>query len=112
METPLPSNEALVAFSEALPWQEIEQQKERFYHEIRRLALEGVSGTRSPSIISQKLSGHNCQKLTLRPADEGGCSANLFGGKPTASAVRPRQCCQRALSSAVNPCWTASLPMT
>lgn len=42
METPLPSNEALVAFSQALPWTAIERQKERFIHEIRRLAHTGA----------------------------------------------------------------------
>ena len=45
MDTRLPSNEALIAFNEALPWQEIEQQKERFYHEIRRLARAGENDT-------------------------------------------------------------------
>jgi hypothetical protein len=40
MESPLPSNEALMAYSEALPWEEIERQKTIFNHEIRRLVLE------------------------------------------------------------------------
>lgn len=40
MESPLPSNEALAAFSDTLPWETIEQQKEAFNQEIRRLSLD------------------------------------------------------------------------
>lgn len=39
VDSPLPSNDALVAYSEALPWDEIEEQKERFNQELRRLSL-------------------------------------------------------------------------
>ncbi len=42
MDTPLPSNEALVAYSNALPWRDIEQQKLQFTAEIRHLIVDGL----------------------------------------------------------------------
>lgn len=42
IDNPLPSNEALIAYSDSLPWEEIERQKEQFNHEIRRLSFEGT----------------------------------------------------------------------
>ena len=44
METPLPSNQALLAYSQALPWNKIEQQKELFIQAARRLAVDEVQG--------------------------------------------------------------------
>lgn len=41
IDSPLPSNETLVAYSDALPWETIEQQKELFNQEIQRLCFEG-----------------------------------------------------------------------
>ncbi len=42
VDSPLPSNDALIAYSQALPWDEIETQKERFNQEIRRLSLNST----------------------------------------------------------------------
>lgn len=38
MQTPLPSNETLIEFSEAVPWQVIDEQKKRFNDVIRQIA--------------------------------------------------------------------------
>jgi hypothetical protein len=38
VDIPLPSNEELVAFSEAISWQEIEQQKQKFNQAVKELA--------------------------------------------------------------------------
>ncbi len=40
MDTPLPSNETLLEFSAAIPWQEIERQKRKFNEEIKRIAAD------------------------------------------------------------------------
>ena len=45
MDTPLPSNEALETYSNALPWQTIEQQKVQFTAEIRRLIVNKQTDT-------------------------------------------------------------------
>ena len=41
---PLPSNDTLLAFSEALPWQEVERQKRQFNHALKELAGKVGSG--------------------------------------------------------------------
>ena len=45
MDTPLPSNEDLIEFSTAVPWDVIEQQKRRFYKALPQLAENGQSNT-------------------------------------------------------------------
>ena len=45
MDTPLPANEALVAYSNDLPWREIEQQKLQFTSEIRHLIVDSQADT-------------------------------------------------------------------
>ncbi|RMG72156.1 MAG: hypothetical protein D6711_13465 [Chloroflexi bacterium] len=40
MDTPLPSNEALIAFSEAIPWQQIEEEKRKFNALLKEIASE------------------------------------------------------------------------
>lgn len=40
MQSPLPSNETLLQFSSAIPWQEIEQHKRKFNQAIRELAKD------------------------------------------------------------------------
>jgi len=55
IDSPLPSNEALIAYSDALPWEEIERQKEQFNHEIRRLSFEGTSDTLPLDQLSEAL---------------------------------------------------------
>lgn len=41
METPLPSNDVLLAFSADAPWQEIEQRRQRFNDALKTLAAQG-----------------------------------------------------------------------
>ncbi len=41
MQTPLPSNQTLIEFSEAVPWQVIDEQKKRFNDIIRQIAASG-----------------------------------------------------------------------
>lgn len=40
MNTPLPSNETIIAYSEAVPWQDIEKQKRKFNAKLKQLAGE------------------------------------------------------------------------
>lgn len=42
MDSPLPSNEDLVAFSEAIPWQQIEEEKRKFNALLKEIASEST----------------------------------------------------------------------
>ncbi|MBZ0303530.1 MAG: hypothetical protein K8J31_27575 [Anaerolineae bacterium] len=53
MDNSLPSNEILAAYSEALPWETIEGQKERFNQEIRRLAMNHAGDVLDLEQLSQ-----------------------------------------------------------
>jgi hypothetical protein len=44
MQTPLPSNETLVEFSSAVPWQTIEEHKRRFNEVVKSIAAGGEDG--------------------------------------------------------------------
>jgi hypothetical protein len=44
MQTPLPSNETLIEFSSAIPWQMIEDQKRRFNEVLKAIATSGEDG--------------------------------------------------------------------
>lgn len=61
MESSLPSNEMLIAYSEALPWQEIERYKEVFNHELRRLSYDGADDTLPVEQLSELMG------VTVRP---------------------------------------------
>lgn len=43
MDTPLPSNETLIEFSSAIPWQKIEEQKRKFNDAVKDLASSGTN---------------------------------------------------------------------
>lgn len=44
MDSPLPSNEHLIEYSNAIPWQDIENQKRKFNQAIKALIAEGHNG--------------------------------------------------------------------
>ncbi len=55
METPLPSNDALIAYSRALPWEEVERLKLGFIQEIRHMIVDGHTGPPSMARLSETL---------------------------------------------------------
>ncbi|RMG80161.1 MAG: hypothetical protein D6712_18500, partial [Chloroflexi bacterium] len=44
MDTPLPSNDALLEFSESAPWREIEQQKRRLNERLKQILKDDPDG--------------------------------------------------------------------
>jgi hypothetical protein len=52
MENPLPSNQELIEYSDAVPWQEIERQKRLFYQQLPQLAANGKVHTLPLETIS------------------------------------------------------------
>jgi len=55
MSTPLPSNETLLDFSQAIPWQKIEETKRTFNEAVRTLAAQGEAGALPLADLSAKL---------------------------------------------------------
>ena len=53
MQSPLPTNDDLTAFSQAIPWQDIEQQKRRFNEKINQLAESIIDDTLPLDELSQ-----------------------------------------------------------
>jgi hypothetical protein len=55
MSTPLPSNDTLLDFSQAVPWQKIEDTKRTFNEAVRTMAGEGHSSALPLDVLSEKL---------------------------------------------------------
>lgn len=55
MITPLPSNETLLDFSQAIPWQKIEDTKRTFNEAVRTMAAQGEAGALPLADLSAKI---------------------------------------------------------
>jgi hypothetical protein len=74
MHTPLPSNETLIQFSSAIPWQLIEDQKRKFNEVIKRIAASGDDDELSLDQISEAV---GAEVTTYYPPSPSG-GANVF----------------------------------
>lgn len=85
MDTPLPTNEALVAYSQSLPWDTVESYRERFIAAIRRLVVEGHNGPPPLDLLSDALGtpvriyypDHRAEQAQVYLAEHGGVECML-----------------------------------
>lgn len=74
METPLPSNATLTQFSQAVPWQQIEDQRRAFNQAVRELVEQGHEGELPLEALSDAISGPVVTYYDPSPAS----AANVF----------------------------------
>lgn len=104
MRTPLPTNEILLELSQAMPWQEIEQQKRRFNQAVETLARD----TAQTALTLDKLSEAVGAPVTTY-YDAGPQSANVFLGEINGrqhvlgSAVSARYRGEKTLAQSIVP---------
>lgn len=69
--SPLPSNAQIVAYSDAVPWKEVEEQKRRFNAFLRELAEKGVEGELPLEDISDAVGVPVTTHFTSQQAESG-----------------------------------------
>lgn len=81
MSTPLPSNETLLEFSQAIPWQRIEETKRTFNEAVRTMAGEGHTGALPLDELSNKLGLTVTAYYSDAPAEQGNVFMGELNGK-------------------------------
>lgn len=81
MVSPLPSNETLLEFSQALPWQKIEETKRTFNEAVRTMANEGYADALPLDELSAKLGMPVTAYYPDAPPEQGNVFLGELNGK-------------------------------
>lgn len=82
METPLPSNDTLIEYSSAVPWQMIEERKRTFNDAVSALAQSGHTGALPLAALSQQLGFEISAYYPDAPPEQGNVLMATHNGHP------------------------------
>lgn len=82
MEMPLPSNDTLIEYSSAVPWQMIEERKRTFNEAVRALAQNGHDGALPLDELSDKLDLELSTYYPDAPPEQGNVVMAQYNGHP------------------------------